>query len=94
MGDLFCALDVGKSCIDEMSLSIFLDLEDGPDESLDHRFVIDETLPGLAFGLVDAGLNVGVVKGVAWVHSNYYIIFICRSEQIIPGILSGAVWAN
>lgn len=77
MGNLLCALDVGQSRIDEMSLAIFLNLENRPNKSLNHRFVIDKTLPGLCFGLVDTGLNVGIVKGVAWLHSNYYII--CRS---------------
>ena len=75
MRNLSCSFDIGQSSIDEMCLSVFLDLEDRPDKPLNHRFVIDKTFPGFCcFWLVDASMDIGVVIGVAWVHSNYYNI--------------------
>lgn len=58
-----------------MCLSVFLDLEYRPDEALNHRFVIDKAFPDFCcFWLVNAVVDVGVVIGVAGVHSNYYKI--------------------
>ena len=69
MSYLFGPINVSEPSIDEVGLSILFDLENRPDEPLNHGFVIDEAFPAFVLGLVEARLDVGFIVGVAWLHS-------------------------